>query len=81
MWACLKSDDRSERVRLRTAALEGEVGLTLSHLGGSWIRVAVVDERTAHALDLSLETSRAAKRLILPRASACVVALPRQASG
>ena len=66
-WAHLKSDDRSERVRLgRTAALEGEVRLTLSHLGGCWIRGAVVDERTAHALDLSLETSRAAKRLILP---------------
>ena len=78
-WARLKSDDRSERVRLRrTAALEGEVGLTLSHLG---IRGAVVDERTAHALDLSLETSRAAKRLILPCASSCVVALPWQASG
>ena len=74
-WARLKSDDRSERVRLgRTAALEGEVRLTLSHLGGSWIRGAVVDERTAHALDLSLEASGAAKRLILPRASSCVAA-------
>ena len=73
--ARLKSDDRSERVRLgRTAALEGEVRLTLSHLGGCWIRGAVVDERTAHALDLSLEASGAAKRLILPRASSCVAA-------
>jgi len=74
-WARLKSDDRSERVRLgRTAALESQVRLTLSHLGGSWIRGAVVDERTAHALDLSLEASGAAKRLILPRASSCVAA-------
>ena len=74
-WARLKSDNRSERVRLgRTAALESEVRLTLSHLGGSWIRGAVVDERTAHALDLSLEASGAAKRLILPRASSCVAA-------
>ena len=74
-WARLKSDDRSERVRLgRTAALESQVRLTLSHLRGSWIRGAVVDERTAHALDLSLEASGAAKRLILPRASSCVAA-------
>ena len=67
--AHLKSDDRPERVhRLRTAALEGEVGLTLSHFRGCRFRGAVVDQRTAHALDLPLEASRAAKRLILPRA-------------